>query len=172
MGHVVSGQRGHRLMTALLDRLEAVFTWQLRSRKRENVAPHWAWISPSLVLREDETFKVGTIVREGFLTPLVCSVYFFAFVLGILAILFHFDARLHHATAVHERITRLAIDAFITRTPEFIGIWFLLHLPAFYFWNRRAKRLQGQQAEPVPPTIIANADPTVWPPPPKLPDSS
>ena len=47
-----------------------------------------------------------------------------------------------------------------------VALIFMLHLPRFYFWNRRAERLRRE-----PPLSIIEAeamavDASVWPPPP------
>lgn len=145
-----------------------------RHRKDWEASPSFilTWLYPTLLLKPDEAYTrksylYTSIVHTVALTLVVCAIPCLV-VAGYALIAPDFWAQVSDPKNHAQQIGFLSQEGFYYL--PFVPLIFLLfnlaiNWPQYFFWNRRAKRLQQEEPALVP--IIAAAVPddiTVWPP--------
>lgn len=155
---------------AILDRLEPRFLGKPKRRLP-------LWFAPDSCLEPVERYSLRLYLRVTLGSGLPVAAFILLAILAPLAYLWHqFPRFMREAIFHHGRAHALLIGFLVQQqyymvplVSVFLLIFnFLLYLPRFYFWNRRATRLarttSGSQA-------AQSVDLSIWPPPPKKPAS-
>jgi len=157
---------------AFLDKWEARATERGKRWEKETPERWCLIISPDLRLQPTENYSLRLYIRQpAFHVWPVAALDVF----GLLAPLVYFwllDPAIFQNRHLHKALIGTLSDGGYYFIPWLSLLWvafiYLLHLPRFYFWNRRAERLRR---EPPPPIIQAETTAIsagVWPPPPTL----
>ena len=167
-------QKPMRLFTeATLLKMETACT--RRPKIWENSMPSFwdAWRLPTLFLKPDETYPCKTYLRVVILSVLVLMLlYGLAIAIALVVATFlipHFWSVALDPKAHKFIIGALARAGFslLPLVPLFaLIVNATVQWPHYYFWNRRAKRLQREEFVEIPVVAAAVApnDPSVWPP--------
>lgn len=152
----------------LLDRLEPRF---LGKPKRRLLL----WFAPDSRLEPEERYSLRLYLRVALGPALAVDAFIILAMLAPLVYLWHrfpgfmWEAILHHGEA-HALLIGFLVKQQYYLVPLvlvfLLGFSLLLHLPRFYFWNRRMARL-ARTAPCRPPN--QHMDSSIWPPPPKKP---
>ena len=155
---------------ALLDNLEVFFTKKAK-RWQNKPPPRWiAFLQPSLLLRPNEKYTRQLYWHEATI-PGVSVVFLESLTMfAVVAYLWHKCPWLFTNPQYHRPfIGWLSHEGFYQTPLAFVFLLtfsYLIHFPRYYFWNRRATRLQANPGGQKEPAMIAVIDPSVWPPPP------
>lgn len=136
----------------------------------------WTW-GPLAAWRPLETQRMGAVhfLLRGVSFGMLLLLY--SVVIPVLFTLMTFVFEFHTLPVTPRRLRFFFLIFYWTWRTEvgtsvgyLVGIVVLLTLLSVLAWNRRAVRLQSEPTENAPPTASPIAAPTVWPPPPNLPD--
>ena len=135
-----------------------------------------SWLVPTLVLRADETYTRKSYLRAVTIAVLGSTLFS---ILAVVSISFAFALILHFTwTDVTHPKMRALLIAFLLKQGVFQGLLapliifpfsLALNWPRYFFWNRRAKRLQreGYIEVPLVTAALIPDDPTICPPAPR-----
>ena len=171
-----TGETMHLLSEATLLKMETSCT---RLRKEIEDAPtFWqACQYPQVLLRTSQTCALKSYLRAAVLSTtalisVVCLIQCFVPAVSLLLVPHLWSMIFDPKNHAHV-ISGLSQEGFYY-LPFAPLIWLLASLainwPRYFFWNRRAKRLQQEgyiEVQPVTAAIVAD-DPNVWPPAPRL----
>ncbi len=161
---------------AFLDKWEALATkgpelW--RNKPASNTKRLVMALNPDLHLQATENYRLRLYLRQVAITglPMVFLIAVF-WLLPLAYLWFKYPFVIHNAKYHKLLIGLLAHEGFYM-TPWgmlfLVSVNFMLYLPGFYFWNRRAERLRREPPLPDTSAEAVALDTSVWPPPPKKP---
>ena len=153
-------------------------TWTRHRKEIEDAPTFWQTCQyPTLLLKPDEAYTRKSYLRVVSLsavavTLLICAIQ--CFILAVAALIVPqlwsviLDPK-NHA----QQIGILSEEGFyyLPFLPFILLLFSLaINWPTYFFWNRRAKRLQreGPVSVPIVAAALVPDDPNVWPPPPRL----
>ena len=167
-------------LEAVLDRLEGLFT-KPRSRWADKPPPDWVvWMSPDYPLEPSDRYSFRLYVRTAtapllITFPLIAAAYGAAVatdwptIRKIYAFLKvpHPTGQSHHFVMLIYSLTFFLVVGL----PIFLAaMTFAGAYPSYYFWNRRAARLQAEAVTQEVAPVGDNVSVLTWPPAPKRPN--
>jgi hypothetical protein len=153
---------------ALLDKLEPFFTKQAK-RWESETPPHWyAVLRPSVTLKPNEKYTRQIYWRETTVPTLSVVLFIAIGMIFPLAYLWYQYPPFFTNPKFHKLLIGFLSHEGYYWMPLalvfLIAFGYGIYLPRFYFWNRRAARLQANPVVEELPTVTVDAG--VWPPPP------
>lgn len=152
--------------------LEAICIWRPRAWVSKPL-PHWLlWIMPSLALRPEQKYSFRLYIRM-----VTSSLLVFIATAGLVLcassaffwVQYH-DLFQNSNPKVHARVIGVLSQNHFYQLPLALVVialvLSLISIPEYYFWNRRAKRIENKGvASQASAAEALGADNTVWPPP-------
>ena len=154
---------------AFLNKLEPFFTKTAKRWQNKPPPSRLPVLRPSLTLKPDEKFTRQIYLYETTVSG-TSSVLIIVLAIAVPFACFWLLYPQLFSNSQFQRffVHKLSQDGFYWVPIEIVFLFvfnYVLYLPRFYFWNRRAARLQANPAAEEE-QMTAVVDPSVWPPPP------
>jgi hypothetical protein len=165
-------------MSSIMDRLERICTNRPKRLENKPISKFQKYLNPWLLLQPTEYYEHRLLLRTVLLgVAYVTLIFIIQRIIVFTVIFIQFHGLLieawHHTATRHYMIgyveDRFGYDPFLPLI--FFAFMYLISWTRYYFWNRRARRLNEEQKDMVvaEPDLPAAADPAIWPPPPVSP---
>ena len=157
----------------ILSILEEIFIWRPKAWQSNPLPPWLLWMMPSLALKPEQKYSFRLYIRM-----VTSSLSVFTATAGLVLcassaffwVQYH-DLFQNSNPKVHARLIGILSQNHLYQLPLALVamalVLSLISIPEYYFWNRRAKRIENKGvASQASASESLGADNTVWPPPP------
>jgi len=157
---------------AFLDKWEALATKRGGRWEKETTEKWYVAISPDVLLQPTDNYSLRLYMRQPAFHVLPIVAFNVLVMLAPLVYFWFMDPAVLQNRQLHKTLIGMLSDGgyYLIPWASLLGVAFvfMLHLPRFYFWNRRAERLRRGPPSPGVQAEAFAVDASVWPPPPTL----